>query len=106
MHNSSCVRLAIKPATSKCGAGLHAVLPLVALRAHVISMAASGLLQQYPTLRAAVSLSRLLAAVADSELLSRMLSGTDEATAQLGAALRAQGLAAMGVWVVSLAAPT
>jgi hypothetical protein len=71
-----------------------------------ISMAASGLLQQYPTLRAAVSLSRLLAAVADSELLSRMLSGTDEATAQLGAALRAQGLAAMGVWVVSLADPT
>eukprot|EP01043_Picozoa_sp_COSAG02_P042299 COSAG02_NODE_3586_length_6523_cov_2.494630_2_plen_689_part_00 len=62
----------------------------------------SSLLQQYPALRVAVALSRLLAAVAESELLACMLAGTGQTTGHLGAAIREQALASMHVWVVSL----
>lgn len=61
----------------------------------------SSLLQQYPALRVAVALSRLLAAVAESELLACMLAGTGQTTGDLGAAIREQALASMHVWVVS-----
>ncbi len=61
----------------------------------------SSLLQRYPALRVAVALSRLLAAVAESELLACMLAGTNQATGHLGAAIREQALASMHVWVVS-----